>query len=83
MGCPKCGHDEYVSLSFSLLAQPGTVGFAYRLTHLSLPVALSSAVFFQDQSKRKQTRMILFYVCTKCDHAFTDPSLDLEQQPEM
>ena len=43
----------------------------------------SSAVFFQDQSKRKETRMILFYVCTKCNHAFTDPSLDLEQQPEM
>ena len=47
------------------------------------PSPLYSAVFFQDQSKRKQTRMILFYVCTKCDHAFTDPSLDLEQQPEM
>ncbi|RDX39960.1 hypothetical protein OH76DRAFT_1413272 [Lentinus brumalis] len=41
------------------------------------------AVFFQDQSKRKQTRMILFYVCTKCNNAYTDPSLDLEQQPEM
>lgn len=42
-----------------------------------------SAVFFQDQSKRKETRMILFYVCTKCDHPFTDATLDLETQPEM
>ncbi|KAI0357729.1 hypothetical protein OH77DRAFT_1421834 [Trametes cingulata] len=41
------------------------------------------AVFFQDQSKRKETRMILFYVCTKCDNAFTDPTLELETQPEM
>ncbi|PIL28848.1 transcription factor [Ganoderma sinense ZZ0214-1] len=48
-----------------------------------LLMSFGSAVFFQDQSKRKETRMILFYVCTKCNHAFTDPSLDLEQQPEM
>ncbi|KAH9949266.1 hypothetical protein B0H21DRAFT_729312 [Amylocystis lapponica] len=33
------------------------------------------AVLFQDQSKRKETRMILFYVCTKCNHSFTDPTL--------
>ena len=46
-------------------------------------MGLLSAVFFQDQSKRKETRMILFYVCTKCDHAFIDPTLNLEQQPEM
>ncbi|KAI0313370.1 hypothetical protein OF83DRAFT_559730 [Amylostereum chailletii] len=32
------------------------------------------AVFFQDQSKRKETRMILFFVCTKCNHNFMDPS---------
>ncbi|KAJ6460189.1 hypothetical protein C8R45DRAFT_789659, partial [Mycena sanguinolenta] len=33
------------------------------------------AVLYQDQSKRKETRMILFYVCVKCNHSFTGPSL--------
>jgi hypothetical protein len=37
-----------------------------------------SAVLYQDQSKRKETRMILFYVCVKCNHSFTDPSLSSE-----
>ncbi|KAJ7064822.1 hypothetical protein C8F01DRAFT_1128324 [Mycena amicta] len=36
------------------------------------------AVFYQDQSKRKETRMILFFVCVKCNHNFTDPSVELE-----
>ncbi|TDL27734.1 hypothetical protein BD410DRAFT_781621 [Rickenella mellea] len=40
------------------------------------------AVTFQDQSKRKETRMILFYVCSKCNHSFTDPSLASEPQRE-
>ncbi|EPQ51866.1 hypothetical protein GLOTRDRAFT_80865 [Gloeophyllum trabeum ATCC 11539] len=40
------------------------------------------AVFFQDQSKRKETRMILFFVCTKCDHSFMDPSVSTESRPE-
>ncbi|KAF9045400.1 DNA-directed RNA polymerase II [Panaeolus papilionaceus] len=40
------------------------------------------AVFYQDQSKRKETRMILFFVCTKCDHSFTDPTLASESRPE-
>ncbi|KAL1745980.1 hypothetical protein HDZ31DRAFT_81570 [Schizophyllum fasciatum] len=31
------------------------------------------AVIFQDQSKRHQTRMILFYVCTRCGNCFLDP----------
>jgi hypothetical protein len=34
-----------------------------------------SAVFFQDQSKRKETRMILFYVCVHCGTNFTDPKV--------
>jgi len=38
------------------------------------------AVYFQDQSKRKETRMILFYVCTKCNKDFTDPSLNLNTE---
>ncbi|KAL7418050.1 DNA-directed RNA polymerase II subunit I [Mrakia frigida] len=33
------------------------------------------AVFYQDQSKRHETRMTLFYVCTECKRNFTDPSL--------
>ncbi|KAI0783239.1 hypothetical protein C8Q75DRAFT_784499 [Abortiporus biennis] len=41
------------------------------------------AVVFQDQSKRKETRMILFYVCTKCNHSYTDPTLPLDSKPEM
>jgi len=40
------------------------------------------AVFFQDQSKRKETRMILFFVCTKCNHAFTDPNITTEAPRE-
>jgi hypothetical protein len=40
------------------------------------PLGGISAVFYQDQSKRKETRMILFFVCAKCNHSFTDPSLD-------
>ncbi|TFK75524.1 hypothetical protein BDN72DRAFT_831784 [Pluteus cervinus] len=40
------------------------------------------AVFFQDQSKRKETRMILFFVCAKCNHPFTDPTIEHEQQIE-
>ncbi|KAN0111657.1 hypothetical protein V8E52_008218 [Russula decolorans] len=33
------------------------------------------AVFYQDQSKRKETRMIHFYVCTRCNHNFQDKLL--------
>lgn len=40
------------------------------------------AVFYQDQSKRKETRMILFFVCTKCNHSFTDPSLPQDNRPD-
>jgi DNA-directed RNA polymerase II subunit RPB9 len=47
------------------------------------PLFSYSAVFFQDQSKRKETRMILFYVCTKCNHNFTDPELVSEIRPEV
>jgi len=35
----------------------------------------NDCVFYQDQSKRKETRMILFYVCCKCGHNFMDPDL--------
>ncbi|KAF8491831.1 hypothetical protein F5888DRAFT_1619644 [Russula emetica] len=36
------------------------------------------AVFYQDQSKRKETRMIHFYVCTRCNHNFQDKLLGSE-----
>ncbi|KAI0684507.1 hypothetical protein BC835DRAFT_1409144 [Cytidiella melzeri] len=41
------------------------------------------AVYFQDQSKRRETRMILFYVCSKCSHSFTDPTLAADSRPDM
>ncbi|CAA7263261.1 unnamed protein product [Cyclocybe aegerita] len=40
------------------------------------------AVHFQDQSKRKETRMILFFVCAKCNYAFTDPSIQTSKRPD-
>lgn len=43
---------------------------------------LYSAVFYQDQSKRKETRMILFFVCTKCNHSFMDPNLPTETRQD-
>ncbi|KAJ6466930.1 hypothetical protein C8R45DRAFT_480735 [Mycena sanguinolenta] len=48
------------------------------LAHSNIPCPKcghEDAVLYQDQSKRKETRMILFYVCVKCNHSFTDPSL--------
>ena len=43
---------------------------------------LFSSVFYQDQSKRKETRMILFFVCTRCNHSFMDPTLPTESRIE-
>ncbi|EIN14584.1 hypothetical protein PUNSTDRAFT_49325 [Punctularia strigosozonata HHB-11173 SS5] len=40
------------------------------------------AVYFQDQSKRKETRMILFYVCTNCGKNFMDPSVPVGSRAE-
>ena len=44
-----------------------------KITH---KIGICSCVFFQDQSKRKQTRMTLFFVCAKCSYTFTDPAVD-------
>ena len=63
MSCPSCGNDEYVYVPRSV------TNFA------SIIYCIFSAVYFQDQSKRKETRMILFFVCTKCNHSFTDPTV--------
>ncbi|KAF7318871.1 DNA-directed RNA polymerase subunit [Mycena chlorophos] len=51
------------------------------LAHSNIPCpncGHEDAVFYQDQSKRKETRMILFFVCVKCNHSFTDPTVDVE-----
>lgn len=53
------------------------------LAHADMPCPKcgnEDAVYFQDQSKRKETRMILFYVCTRCNHSFTDPSVTRQDQ---
>lgn len=34
----------------------------------------NQVVFFQDQSKRTETRMTLFFVCTSCNYAFSNTS---------
>ncbi|KAF8529139.1 hypothetical protein BU17DRAFT_37149, partial [Hysterangium stoloniferum] len=45
-------------------------------SNMTCPVCQhDDSVFYQDQSKRKETRMILFYVCCKCGHNFMDPDL--------
>ncbi|KIY49818.1 hypothetical protein FISHEDRAFT_65199 [Fistulina hepatica ATCC 64428] len=49
------------------------------LAHSNIPCPQcghEDAVFFQDQSKRKETRMTLFFVCVKCNHCYTDSSVD-------
>ncbi|KZV82918.1 hypothetical protein EXIGLDRAFT_839746 [Exidia glandulosa HHB12029] len=38
------------------------------------------AVFYQDQSKRNETRMTLFYACCSCGHSFTDPAIQREKE---
>ena len=43
-----------------------------------IPVPLMpvcSSVYFQDQSKRRETRMTLFYVCTNCSTPFVDSAV--------
>jgi len=55
----------------------------YCPTCISAYPIFCSSVFYQDQSKRKETRMILFFVCTKCNHSFTDPTLPTDSRPEM
>ncbi|KAF8625105.1 hypothetical protein AX15_005577 [Amanita polypyramis BW_CC] len=60
------------------------IGSDPTLPHSNLPCpncGHEDAVFFQDQSKRKETRMILFFVCVKCNHPFLDPTLPPESKP--
>lgn len=60
----------------------GVRSVIYLLCQLRYSFVRFSAVFYQDQSKRKETRMILFFVCVKCNHSFTDPSLPPESRPD-
>ena len=69
--CPKCGYDEYGYF----------LGWTWHL--LTFGLASPSAVYYQDQSKRKETRMILFYVCCKCNHTFLDPALPPESRIDL
>ncbi|PAV18333.1 dna-directed rna polymerase ii subunit 9 [Pyrrhoderma noxium] len=48
---------------------------AHSSVHTCPSCGSQDSVVFQDQSKRRETRMILFYVCTRCNHSFTDPNL--------
>ncbi|KAK2460861.1 hypothetical protein APHAL10511_007331 [Amanita phalloides] len=62
------------------------IGSDPTLSHSNLPCPKcghEDAVFFQDQSKRKETRMILFFICVKCNHPFFDPTLPVESRPDL
>ncbi|CAO1613660.1 unnamed protein product [Jaminaea pallidilutea] len=43
-----------------------------RHDHICPECGHSESVYFQDQSKRIQNRMILFYVCTNCETCYMD-----------
>jgi DNA-directed RNA polymerase II subunit RPB9 len=66
------------TLPHSSIPNIGTPGTPTSLIHCPNPAGCTNtdAVYFQDQSKRKHTRMILFYVCTKCNYLFGDPELE-------
>jgi hypothetical protein len=50
----------------------------YLLGWSTLTLSVLSAVFYQDQSKRKETRMIHFYVRRRFNHNFQDKLLGSE-----
>ncbi|KAF6757279.1 DNA-directed RNA polymerase II [Ephemerocybe angulata] len=95
--CRICPHEEVVEnkcvykndLLTVTKEQPGVtndLGTDPTLAHsnISCPqCGNEDAVFYQDQSKRKETRMILFYVCVKCNFTFLDPALPPESRIEI
>ncbi|EIW79622.1 hypothetical protein CONPUDRAFT_90969 [Coniophora puteana RWD-64-598 SS2] len=95
--CRICTYDEDVDnacvyrndLLTVTKEQKGVVtdlGTDPTLAHSNIPCPRchnEDAVYFQDQSKRKETRMILFFVCSKCNESFSDPSLPQDARPEM
>ncbi|PVF98376.1 hypothetical protein CPB86DRAFT_784820 [Serendipita vermifera] len=71
--------------------QPGVttdLGSDLTLTHSNMKCPRcgnTDCVTYQDQSKRKETRMTLFYVCTNlgCGYAFQDPALMAKEGAQM
>ncbi|KAJ7835979.1 hypothetical protein B0H13DRAFT_1640447, partial [Mycena leptocephala] len=92
----KCPYDEisengfvyrndYLTDTKEQVGVTANLGTDPTLAHSNIPCPQcghQDAVLYQDQSKRKETRMILFYVCVKCNHSFTDPSLASETRVE-
>ncbi|KAL0957974.1 hypothetical protein HGRIS_000151 [Hohenbuehelia grisea] len=80
----KCVYrNDLLTVTKEQVGVTNDLGSDATLAHSNIPCPQcghEDAVFYQDQSKRKETRMILFFVCTKCNHAFTDPSLQLDSK---
>ncbi|KAF8152956.1 hypothetical protein B0H34DRAFT_721617 [Crassisporium funariophilum] len=95
-GCRICQYDEIVenklvyrndllTVTKEQVGVTTDLGADATLAHsnISCPkCGHDDAVIYQDQSKRKETRMILFFVCTKCNHSFTDPTLPSDNRLE-
>ncbi|KAI0049493.1 hypothetical protein FA95DRAFT_857208 [Auriscalpium vulgare] len=73
--------NDLLTVTKEQIGVTADLGVDPTLAHSNIPCPScghEDAVFYQDQSKRKETRMILFFVCSKCNHSFMDPSLVLE-----
>ncbi|KAJ6504204.1 hypothetical protein DFH06DRAFT_1266113 [Mycena polygramma] len=79
LGENKCVYrNDLLTVTKEQVGVTTDLGTDPTLAHSNIPCPQcghEDAVLYQDQSKRKETRMILFYVCVKCNHSFTDPSL--------
>ncbi|KAK0229973.1 hypothetical protein ARMGADRAFT_536382 [Armillaria gallica] len=77
--------NDYLTVTKEQVGITTDLGSDPTLAHSNLPCPQcghEDAVFYQDQSKRKETRMILFFVCVKCNYSFTDPSLAIDNRPD-
>ncbi|EAU85382.2 DNA-directed RNA polymerase II [Coprinopsis cinerea okayama7 len=83
----KCVYkDDLLTVTKEQVGVTTDLGSDPTLAHSNIPCPKcghDDAVFYQDQSKRKETRMILFYVCVKCNHTFQDPALPPESRLEL
>ncbi|KAJ8082203.1 DNA-directed RNA polymerase II core subunit rpb9 [Marasmius tenuissimus] len=86
IGENKCVYrNDLLTVTKEQVGVTNDLGSDPTLAHSNIPCPQcghEDSVFYQDQSKRKETRMILFFVCTKCNHAFTDPTLPTDARPE-
>ncbi|KAJ7474832.1 hypothetical protein FB451DRAFT_276592 [Mycena latifolia] len=86
LGENKCVYrNDLLTVTKEQVGVTTDLGTDPTLAHSNIPCPKcghEDAVLYQDQSKRKETRMILFYVCVKCNHSFTDPSLSSESRLE-